>query len=287
MTLYNNQQTSFKFEVKHAWLVVVLLIVAQVAASIPVAFAGVLNKMLFSSSEQVEAWLNVATMLLTYAILLFLIYLVFKNKVRPKPLIEQRKLKWYILPILLLTTLSFIVVFEPVNIFFEEVLPMPEFFKKIFEKAFTPSIATVFTAVIIAPLFEELLMRGIILRGLLTSGSTLKAILWSAFLFAFIHLNPWQALPAFTIGIFLGWVYYKTRSIWTPIFIHFVNNGVSFIALYFATQKGLGINATVKDLITTDIYTCLYVASAIVLPLSILALYFSFKNSKSSKSIQE
>ncbi|WP_409994892.1 CPBP family intramembrane glutamic endopeptidase [Chitinophaga pinensis] len=36
-----------------------------------------------------------------------------------------------------------------------------------------------------------------------------KAIVISALFFGLIHLNPWQALPAFCIGLLLGWVFTK------------------------------------------------------------------------------
>ena len=52
---------------------------------------------------------------------------------------------------------------------------------------------------IFAPIFEEWLCRGMVLRGLLANKmKPVWAIVISALFFAFIHLNPWQALPAFT-----------------------------------------------------------------------------------------
>ena len=78
---------------------------------------------------------------------------------------------------------------------------------------------------IMAPLFEEWLCRGMVLRGLL--GNKMKpamAIVLSAFFFAFIHLNPWQAVPAFLLGCLFGYVYYKTGSLKLTMLMHCVNN---------------------------------------------------------------
>lgn len=47
-----------------------------------------------------------------------------------------------------------------------------------------------------------------------------------------VHLNPWQFVGALIIGIFSGWVYYKTRKLFLSILIHLVNNLVPFIRLY-------------------------------------------------------
>ena len=82
---------------------------------------------------------------------------------------------------------------------------------------------------IFAPIFEEWLCRGMVLRGLLTKMKPVWAIVISALFFAVIHGNPWQALNAFLIGLMMGYVYYKTGSLILTMVIHFVNNGTSVI----------------------------------------------------------
>ena len=83
---------------------------------------------------------------------------------------------------------------------------------------------------VFAPFFEEWLCRGMILRGLL--GNKMKpaaAIAVSALFFAFIHLNPWQAVPAFLLGCLFGYVYYKTGSLRLTMLMHFTNNSFSLL----------------------------------------------------------
>jgi len=87
-------------------------------------------------------------------------------------------------------------------------------------------------AAIFAPVFEEWLCRGMVLRGLLTKMKPGWAIVVSALFFAVIHLNPWQALNAFLIGVVMGYVYYKTGSLWLTMLMHFVNNGLAVIAAH-------------------------------------------------------
>lgn len=83
---------------------------------------------------------------------------------------------------------------------------------------------------IFAPLFEEWLCRGMVLRGLLSHKvKPLWAIVLSALFFAFIHLNPWQALPAFILGCLMGYVYYKTGSLKLTMLMHFTNNSFSLL----------------------------------------------------------
>ena len=82
---------------------------------------------------------------------------------------------------------------------------------------------------IFAPIFEEWLCRGMVLRGLLTKMKPVWAIVISALFFAVIHANPWQALNAFLLGLLMGYVYYKTGSLILTMIIHFVNNGTAVI----------------------------------------------------------
>ena len=100
-------------------------------------------------------------------------------------------------------------------------IPMPESIKKaVLELGSQTGIYAFILMVIAAPVMEELIFRGIILDGLLKKYAPVKSILVSSLLFGTVHLNPWQFVTAFFIGIFSGWVYYKTRSVLPSIIIH-------------------------------------------------------------------
>lgn len=121
---------------------------------------------------------------------------------------------------------------DPVTNMFD----MPDALKTIYSAMQSAPVDIFISVAIAAPLAEEFLLRGTMQRGLLATSrhhSPCKraayAILWSAFLFAFIHMNPWQAVPAFIMGAFFGWVYYRSHSIWACIFMHFVNNSTSML----------------------------------------------------------
>ena len=88
-------------------------------------------------------------------------------------------------------------------------------------------------AVIVAPLTEELLFRGVILRGLLLHYSAPKAIIASSLLFGLVHLNPWQAIGAVVLGALFGWWYVRTRSLTLCIFGHAFNNLLAVLLYRF------------------------------------------------------
>ena len=85
------------------------------------------------------------------------------------------------------------------------------------------------TLCLLAPLVEEVVFRGAILRTLLRAfGSHWAAITVSALLFAVVHLNPAQMPHAFLMGLLLGWMYYRTGSILPGVVLHWVNNTVAY-----------------------------------------------------------
>lgn len=94
--------------------------------------------------------------------------------------------------------------------------------------------AMIISTVVLAPFLEELFFRGVILKGLLNNKkiNPWVAILISAALFGIVHFNPWQLVGAFFLGFLLGWVYYKTGTLFNTIFLHFVNNGFTALMYY-------------------------------------------------------
>lgn len=85
--------------------------------------------------------------------------------------------------------------------------------------------------VIVAPLNEELLFRGLILRGFLSHYTVRKAVLASAILFGVFHFNPWQFLTATLLGILFAWWFLQTRSLLPCLFGHALSNAVLLILM--------------------------------------------------------
>ena len=118
-------------------------------------------------------------------------------------------------------------VIEPVSMLLPE---MSEAMKAAMEMMLNgPTWIVLISVSVFAPFFEEWLCRGIILRGLLKKVKPVWAIVISALIFGLIHGNLWQAIPAFIIGVILGYVYYKTGSLKLTMLMHCVNNTLSVI----------------------------------------------------------
>ncbi len=143
------------------------------------------------------------------------------------------KVPAWLFPVVIISTMAFVVGSERIS----HILPMPPSVEKLFEKVLSKDVLSIITITVVAPIIEELLCRGIVLRGLLKNYTPNKAILTSALFFALIHLNPWQALPAFFTGLFLGWVFYKTKSVIPGIIIHATNNSIAMLFLFFPKNR--------------------------------------------------
>ena len=91
---------------------------------------------------------------------------------------------------------------------------------------------------LLAPLSEEIVLRGAVLRSLLSKPlfanrservNVWTAISISALFFALIHMNPAQMPHAFVIGLLLGWMYWRTGSILPGVAYHWANNSIAYI----------------------------------------------------------
>jgi membrane protease YdiL (CAAX protease family) len=82
-------------------------------------------------------------------------------------------------------------------------------------------------AVVIAPVTEEAMLRGLILGGFLLVYRRWTAILLAAALFAAIHLDPVQAAMAFGPGVLLSWIMAESRKLALPLLGHATGNAVA------------------------------------------------------------
>ena len=102
----------------------------------------------------------------------------------------------------------------------------------------------VFQALIFAPLIEELMYRGL-LFGMLQKRSQLFAVLFSSFFFGMAHIYPslfdghymdLVFLPTyFMLGFWLNRAYIKSKSLYAPVIIHFINNAIGVFAIYLSS----------------------------------------------------
>jgi membrane protease YdiL (CAAX protease family) len=164
--------------------------------------------------------------------------LVLRSELR-RHRIDWRMLgNWRITPVLLLLPYLLMIigsclVISEISNRMEAVLPTPVSIHKVFSGITDLSlypVAAPLLLIVIAPVTEELICRGLILRGLLARFSPSRAIIVSASLFALLHLNPWQIPTALGIGLVFGWVCYRTGSLLLCVLGHALFNSISLLA---------------------------------------------------------
>ena len=136
--------------------------------------------------------------------------------------------------------------------------PTPEWFESAMEQIMdAPAWITLISVSVFAPLFEEWLCRGLVLRGLLQKTNPATAIIVSSLFFAVLHMNPWQALPAFILGALFGYVYYKTGSLKLTMLMHCVNNT---LAVIFSKLPSMEEAESFADIMSPWAYAAIFVA---------------------------
>ncbi len=174
---------------------------------------------------------------------------------------------------------AFNIVTEPIYSWME----VPSFMKELLSQVQSNKISGFLAIVVFAPILEELFCRGIILKGLLHHTTPIKAILWSSVMFGVMHLNPWQALPAFILGLLMGWIYYRTKSLWSVIFIHFINNAFSYFVTILFPE--LPADTGFFDLIPGSFYYYVYFL-ALIFVIGVLYIMNSYYDKTISSEIQ-
>lgn len=142
----------------------------------------------------------------------------------PLVLFASQAIEWIVLHLFSLTTLP-----DQVAV---------KYLKSSFANPFYFFLAS-FSIVIFAPLIEETLFRGFLQTFIRKHLNSRQAILITSFCFSLFHYSPSQSygnisiIPSlFLLSIFLGITYEKRRSLFAPMTLHAMFNGISVINLY-------------------------------------------------------
>jgi len=96
---------------------------------------------------------------------------------------------------------------------------------------------------VVPAICEELFFRGLLLSGLRTSFRPWPAIVWSACAFGVFHFLIFKFAMTVGLGVLLGWLCWRSRSIWPGMLAHAIHNSVTLIgSLNPAWQRWAGID---------------------------------------------
>lgn len=124
----------------------------------------------------------------------------------------------------------------------------------------------ILVSIIVAPVVEELFFRAILTGDIAGTRGVMTAVLLSSLFFSLAHIEHWmQVVPAFLGGVVLAYIYLVTRSVWSAIFVHSVNNLASQLYfLYSPTYEDFA--RPLSQLIGIRwIYDAIYLAACVLL----------------------
>ena len=149
-----------------------------------------------------------------------------------------------------------------------QAFPLSDSQRALFDRMASNDFATLLLACVIAPVVEEMLFRGIILRGFLQRYTRGQAIWGSSLLFGLAHMNIYQFVAALLMGAVCGWLYTRARSLVPCIALHAAYNS----ALNLLASLASGSDDSTQVTLTGG----LWIASMLLAGIGVLALRRTF-----------
>jgi len=122
-------------------------------------------------------------------------------------------------PVLLLVPFGLLVESAAMSVV-EQLLPLSRWEEQAFASMASGHLPTIIAVCVLAPILEEMLFRGVLLRAFLNHHPRWAAISYSALFFGVAHLNVYQFVLAFSLGLLLGWLFERSRSLLPCIALH-------------------------------------------------------------------
>ncbi|MDD3962074.1 MAG: CPBP family intramembrane metalloprotease [Bacteroidales bacterium] len=98
----------------------------------------------------------------------------------------------------------------------------------------------IFMIALVPAVGEELVFRGVLFRIFHKWIRNVHGVVVvTALLFSFMHMQFYGFFPRLFLGIMFGYLFVFTRSIWVPMFVHFINNGTAVISAWYGQREGI------------------------------------------------
>lgn len=125
---------------------------------------------------------------------------------------------------------------------------------------------------VLPALAEEISFRGV-LQQLLSGMRTHVAIWLTAVIFSAIHMQFYGFIPRMLMGALFGYVFVWTGSLWVPIVMHFVNNGMAVLLYYILSSKGVAMDTNYADTLGAGTTWWLGIISLLTVGILLRVLY--------------
>ena len=132
-------------------------------------------------------------------------------------------------------SVGIIILFDGLDRVIHQIVPTPNYvidLGNIMQPESTLGLIFLFLAVVVmAPIGEEVVFRGFLQKFLEEYWKDItRAVLITSLFFAMIHFNPYWTIQIYLLGVILGFLSWKTKSVIPSIILHSINNGIAFIS---------------------------------------------------------
>ncbi len=127
---------------------------------------------------------------------------------------------------------------------------------------------TILVSIVFAPIFEEILCRGIILEAYRSKHGIWAGWICSSLFFGVIHGAITTMVSASILGLILGYAYIRSNSIFAVIILHALNNSLALALMAF----NLG-NSTFRDVLASDeVYWLVWSAAIVIVAIGAMTM---------------
>lgn len=213
------KQENFPSALQAFGLVLALFLCEYLVAAALYDARGLLNL----TSQQMEAFTLLGANALVFTTVTRLKHMAYPDLFHPSKVSVRATAALLVPPVLLLIPLLLLLA-SGLTQLLVWMFPLSRWEEQMFQRMSSGNLASVIVICLLAPVLEEMLFRGVILRAFLNQYPRVKAIGLSALIFGLAHLNVYQFSVAFVLGVVAGWLYERSRSLIPCIALHATYN---------------------------------------------------------------
>jgi len=157
--------------------------------------------------------------------------------IKQRPILESLRIKMVSLETIqysFIFSTGVLIIIDTIDRIIHQIIPTPDYIidlSGIMQPDSMLGYVFLFLAVVIvAPVGEEVVFRGFLQKFLEEYWKDItRAVLVTSLFFAMIHFNPFWTIQIYILGVLLGFLSWKTKSVIPSIMLHSINNGLAYI----------------------------------------------------------
>lgn len=139
------------------------------------------------------------------------------------------------------------------------------------------SLLIIIVVAIVPAVCEEVFFRGYIQKSFEFRFRPLRSALITAIFFGLYHFHPYQIVPLAALGLYFGYAVYLSDSIFTSVFLHFINNLFAVIVYFIYGSDDITMP---KNVTTAEIWSSIFIFIGLLVLFSFIIVYINRVYSK-------